>query len=287
MQPAADAKGIDAARRSSIRRWPDDAGDRDRLQQVVWNLLSNAIKFTPRGGRVEVRLRPRSRTSGSPSATPAAASIPSSCRTSSIGSARPTRARRARHGGLGLGLAIVGHLVELHGGRVEAQAKGAGAGRHVHGHSAHVVRTRGQAAAGAATDAHEPFASASRVRRADRGRRRRDARAARRNHSSDRGDLRSAREYSEAFARSQRMPPDLIVADVGMPHEDGCSLLRRIHAQPATAHTPAIALSAYTRPEDRTAALAGRIQPVHREAGRATRGLAVAVELAQDRHQHS
>ena len=100
----------------------------DRLQQVVWNLLSNAVKFTPAGGRVTVALargdaaRRASRVTrhghGHRARVPAA--------TSSTASARPTARRRAPHGGLGLGLAIVRHLVELHGGTVHAESAGDG-----------------------------------------------------------------------------------------------------------------------------------------------------------------
>ena len=119
VRPAADAKGIriEATLDPAARRW---SGDPDRLQQVVWNLLSNAVKFTPEGGRVagrarracdaHVRDRGERHGQGHPPDVPA--------RTSSTASARPTARARAPHGGLGLGLAIVRHLVELHGGTV-------------------------------------------------------------------------------------------------------------------------------------------------------------------------
>src|SRR5207253_2019619 len=127
VRPAADAKGIRLAVSLGVLASPV-LGDSDRLQQVVWNLLSNAIKFTPREGAVEVRL----------AQTGASAEV----RVSDTGAGiRPDflpyvfdRFRQAEgaitrtHGGLGLGLSIVRHLVELHGGTVDVQSEGEGKG---------------------------------------------------------------------------------------------------------------------------------------------------------------
>ena len=127
MRPTAEAKGVGLE--AQIEDTPAQvSGDVDRLQQVVWNLLSNAIKFTPLGGTVKVRLvRERGHSAilvedngvGMP-----AELIPRVFERFLQGDSTSTRA----HGGLGLGLAIVRHIVELHGGTVEASSRGPGLG---------------------------------------------------------------------------------------------------------------------------------------------------------------
>jgi signal transduction histidine kinase len=103
-------------------------GDRDRLEQVVWNLLANAIKFTPKDGRVEVRLRRvesdvelEIEDSGEGIAPSFLPHVFGSFLQSDTSTSRP-------HGGIGVGLSIVKHIVELHGGSVEAHSDGVGRG---------------------------------------------------------------------------------------------------------------------------------------------------------------
>jgi signal transduction histidine kinase len=127
VQPAADAKSL----RLEAALDPEAgtiAADPDRLQQILWNLLANAIKFTPFGGRVVVSVRRRGRTieitvrdSGSGIATDFLPHVFDRFRQGDASAQRS-------HGGLGLGLAIVRHLVELHGGTVTAESAGAGQG---------------------------------------------------------------------------------------------------------------------------------------------------------------
>ena len=126
LQPAADAKGIQLS--SSLTRTGTVMGDPDRLQQVVWNLLSNAIKFTPSGGRVSLSV---ARDGANVLITVAdtgegmpATLVPFVFDRFTQGDGSLTRP----HGGLGLGLSIVRHIVELHGGQVHAHSDGPGRG---------------------------------------------------------------------------------------------------------------------------------------------------------------
>jgi len=126
LQPSAAAKGVELS--CHMMRAGTVLGDPDRLQQVVWNLLSNAIKFTPAGGRVSVTVE-RAGASVGISVTDTGEGIPASLLPYVFdrftqGDASVTRA----HGGLGLGLSIVRHLVELHGGYVSASSDGPGTG---------------------------------------------------------------------------------------------------------------------------------------------------------------
>lgn len=126
LQPSAAAKGVELT--CTMARAGTVLGDPDRLQQVVWNLLSNAIKFTEAGGHVSVTVE-RAGASALIRVTDTGEGIPSSLLPYVFdrftqGDASVTRA----HGGLGLGLSIVRHLVELHGGHVSARSDGAGKG---------------------------------------------------------------------------------------------------------------------------------------------------------------
>ena len=126
LQPSAAAKGVDLS--CTMARTGKVLGDPDRLQQVVWNLLSNAIKFTPAGGRVAVALT-RSGAAALISVTDTGDGIPSSLLPYVFdrftqGDSSVTR----MHGGLGLGLSIVRHIVELHGGQASARSEGEGRG---------------------------------------------------------------------------------------------------------------------------------------------------------------
>jgi signal transduction histidine kinase/ActR/RegA family two-component response regulator len=260
VRPAADAKGV------TLRTVLDTSsglvsGDADRLQQVVWNLLSNAVKFTPRGGRVQVRLeRVTSHSELTVSDTGEGISkefLPFVFDRFSQADSTSSR----KHGGLGLGLGIVRHLVELHGGTVQAFSSGLGKG------STFVVRLP--------LIATQPF---SRV--VEHGSNARvgfgDLSGVAVLVAEDNDDARkllttifercgatveAAESVPTALRLLGRFQPDIIVSDIEMPGEDGYSLITKVRAQETPGRrVPAIALTAYTRSPDRVRALAAGFQ---------------------------
>ncbi|MFL6208741.1 MAG: ATP-binding protein [Pyrinomonadaceae bacterium] len=269
VRPAADAKEIQMQlvlnpAASQIR------GDAIRLQQVVWNLLANAVKFTAQGGRVQVRLeRTDAQAQLTVSDTGEGISpdfLPSVFDRFQQADGTTTR----KHGGLGLGLAIVRHLVEMHGGSVAAASDGLGRG------TSFTVRL--PLAAARATGSAPPVqaagaAPAERPLEADRANLS-DLRILVVDDEPDTRDMlgsvlaqygaevltaASAREALDALPSWQ---PDVLVCDIGMPEEDGYSLIEKIRRlEPAQgAATPAIALTGYVRVEERVRALAAGYQ---------------------------
>lgn len=260
LTPASSAKGIQISRR--LADGLQVHGDRDRLQQVVWNLVSNALKFTPKGGRVEVELLDQG------------GDVTVRVTDSGIGIAADflpfvfDRFRQAdsstnrRHSGLGLGMAIVRHLVELHGGTVSVESDGEGKGatfrlrlpkRPEPPMMAEVVETRTE----------KPDAPAGHLEQLH---------GVRVLIVEDDADSRNVLELllkklgalveavpsaREAVDRVVQRRPDVLVSDIGMPDEDGYSLIRRLRQMPADAghKLPAIALTAYARRQDADAAL--------------------------------
>jgi PAS domain S-box-containing protein len=267
VRPAADAKGIsvDAFVEPTIG---PVSGDPDRLQQVVWNLLSNAIKFTPRGGRVQVRLHRRGgqievlvSDTGAGISTEFLPHVFERFRQADASSTR-------RHGGLGIGLSIVKHLVELHGGTVQATSEGPGRGATFGvrlpalGAEApdleHDRRRRSGEAEGAS--ATLPSLEGVRVLAVDDEDSARDLIAA---ILTRRGaQVRTVASATEAIAAFESFAPDVVVSDIEMPGENGYSLIRRIRALPPErgGNTPAAALTAYARMEDRMRVLVSGFQ---------------------------
>ena len=267
VRPAADAKGV------RIERVLDSeaghvSGDADRLQQVVWNLLSNAVKFTPKGGKVLIRLeRIHSHCELTVSDSGQGISpkfLPFVFDRFSQADSSSTRA----HAGLGLGLGIVRHLVELHGGTVQAFSPGEGKGatfavrlpllvahhrtaEEVAGHlEPPAVRTAGHAFAdltGLSVLVVEDNDDSRRLLQTILER------------------CGAAVEAAESVPTALRILagtwPDIVISDIEMPGEDGYSLIRKIRLQePPSRHVPAIALTAYTRSVDRVRALAAGFQ---------------------------
>ena len=262
VRPAIDAKEI----QFKAEITPDLAttvGDPTRLQQVMWNLLSNAVKFTPKGGQVTVALR-RKASSIELSVTDSGKGIDQAFLPHVFDPFRQADATiRRAHGGLGLGLAITRHLVELHGGQIEARSEGEGKG------ASFVVllpvsAIRHQPAR--PSEQRDPVSPTPPFERPsslvgldvlvvdDEE----DARQLVRTVLEECGSVvRSASNVPDALAAIGEAIPDVLISDLGMPIEDGYSLIQKVRALPAArgGNLPAVALTAYTRGEDRRAIL--------------------------------
>jgi PAS domain S-box-containing protein len=263
LRPAAEAKGV------RIRKVLDTgvvsvAGDPARLQQVVWNLLSNAIKFTPEGGSVQVGLE-RTDSHIEIAVSDTGAGIDTEFLPHVFERFRQADQSTTRHhGGLGLGLAIVRHLVELHGGTVEADSPGEGQGATFVVKLPVVAVYQKETVAGlvhpSAVDSLPAYDYPERLDGLkvlvveDEADTRELFRAGIGRCGAEVVTAGSARE---ALAALQETLPDLLISDIGMPGEDGYELIRKVRALPAArgGKIPAIALTAYARTEDRMRAL--------------------------------
>lgn len=269
VRPAALARGVELALDVAADAGEIDA-DPDRLQQVVWNLVANAVKFTDRGGRVDVRvvrsgdhLEIQVRDSGRGIDD---AFLPHVFERFTQVDASSTR----QHGGLGLGLSIVRHLVEMHGGEVSAQSAGLGHGAtfvvrlpasvermptapardgSVGASARHVLEADDEALAGCRVLLVEDDAD-SRMMLGE----------VLRLHGAT---VQAAASAPEALDIAPAFAPTVVVSDIGMPGMDGYAFIRTLrrreaeHGQPGV---PAIALTAYARTEDRQRALAEGFQ---------------------------
>ncbi|MBW3637323.1 MAG: response regulator [Armatimonadetes bacterium] len=236
-------------------------GDEPRLQQIVWNLISNAIKFTPRGGRIEVTLEAEGpqfvlgvKDSGEGISPEFMPFLFDRFRQADSTSTR-------RHGGLGLGLAIVRHLAEMHGGTVQACSDGIGHG------ATFSVRLPQLPPSKAPDAAESPPAARSnggaeavsldglKVLLVEDGDDARELLAtALRMFGAQVATAASAQEAMDALGQNA---PDVLVSDIAMPGEDGYALMRRVKAWASehNRHLPALALTAYAGEQDRLQAL--------------------------------
>jgi CheY-like chemotaxis protein len=258
VRPAAEAKGVEMVTRLE----PPTrliAGDGHRLQQIVWNLLSNAVRFTPPGGRVTVTLREDEAQTEIQVADTGIGIAPEFVPHVFERFRQADSSLTRTHGGLGLGLAIVRHLVELHGGTVRATSGGPGRG------ATFTVRLPQQADLPTLVMPAEPLEAFDSDQSALQG-----------THIlvvDDDGDARDvvrsmleqagATVTTTASARETRavlgkIHPDILIADISMPDEDGYSLMRSMRAleTDTTRHLHAIALTARAREEDIEQALA-------------------------------
>lgn len=266
VRPAAEAKEIrlESISDSSLKLV---LGDVNRLQQIIWNLVSNAIKFTPHGGRVDVQLvqldyhvQIRVRDTGEGIAADFLPYVFERFRQADSSSTRS-------HGGLGLGLAIVRHLVELHGGTVCAESPGIGQG------ATFIVTlplkpalkptTPEQLSPTEPNEVAEnclPILEGLRVLVVDDEV---DARELIKAMLEPLGvKVKAAASAIEALVALQAFQPDVLVSDIGMPGENGYALIRQLRAleQEQLRRIPAVALTAYARAEDRTQALLAGFQ---------------------------
>ncbi|MFB2919217.1 response regulator [Aerosakkonema funiforme] len=262
VRPAAEAKEI------LLERVLDPttglvAGDSDRLQQVIWNLLSNAIKFTPNGGRVEVRLK-RDNSLVEITVKDTGKGISPDFVPYVFDRFRQADSSMTRqYSGLGLGLAIVRHLVELHGGTVYAESKGDGMGAKftvrlpimpVRLHATSDTDTISKVEPVLPFD-NPPVLNALQVLVVDDDA---DTRLFLATVLEECGaEVTVASSAREAFEFIQKSKPDILVSDIGMPDEDGYSLIRKVRtlAPEEGGRIPAAALTAYARAEDRTRSL--------------------------------
>jgi len=267
IRPAAEAKQV----RVEVSLDPEAvriSGDADRLQQVVWNLLTNAVKFTPQAGRVQVRVERADAhmevmvsDTGIGIASEFLPHIFERFRQADSGTTR-------QHAGLGLGLAIARHLVELHGGTVRAASAGEGQGA--------TFRVRLPVVA----VQPEPLLETRYTPTSMRPGAPLHASRLEGVHvlvvDDDRDGLILVREIlesvgarvtamqssSEVIDQIQRVRPNILVADLGMPVMDGFELIKRIRRLPdrTVGEIPAAALTAYARSEDRVKALESGFQ---------------------------
>lgn len=266
VKPAAEAKGVRLIKIFDAETCAI-TGDASRLQQVVWNLLSNAIKFTPEGGCVHVKLESvGSHLEIAVEDTGAGVSqefLPFVFDRFRQADATTTRA----YGGLGLGLSIVRHLVELHGGTVEAKSEGEGCGSSFKVKLPLLSRNRRSEEVPAADDEQKPASAALQneaiTERLD------GLRILVVDDEEDAGELLKillsrlgadvckVHSAKEALSAIESASFDVLISDIGMANMDGYEFLRRLRSFPVErgGAIPAIALTAYARTEDRLSAL--------------------------------
>ena len=256
VRPAAHAKGLAIHSVLDPQAGPV-SGDPDRLQQVVWNLVSNAVKFTPSGGRVDVRLQ-RAGDHVEIVVADTGRGIPADLLPHIFDRFRQADGESSRaQTGLGIGLALVKHLVELHGGGVEARSPGPGAGATFTVRLPRPARPQA-AAAGARPGRHgEPALPVSSLLAGVRvvvvDDERDSAELFEQILVMNGAEVRRAGSAEEALEIVETWLPDVLVSDIAMPDEDGYSLIRRVRALPRErgGRVPAVALTAYGAVADR------------------------------------
>ena len=266
--PEAESKKIRI--QSTIEpEFPAISGDADRLQQIIWNLLSNAIKFTPAGGNIHVRLR-RVDSEAEISIADSGIGIDPQFLPHAFDRFRQANSAMTRmHGGLGLGLSIVRELVELHEGSAQVHSEGQGKGATFivrlpiagpknpnSGDKTHTAGLFDKLAALASQTSLDGL----KILVVDDEEDTRDfVKAVLEKCGSE---VTTASSAAEALGKLETQRPDFLISDLGMPGEDGYSLIGRVRALPADqgGQTPALALTAYARTADRLRVLRSGFQ---------------------------
>jgi len=256
MRPAAEEKGINISRHLD-KTVGSVSADPERLQQIIWNLLSNAIKFTSRGGSVQVKLE-RADTDFEISVTDTGEGISQEFLPHVFDRFRQADSSITRsHGGLGLGLAIVRHLVEQHRGSVRAESAGKGRG------ATFTVRLplASQKDASLQTDTsaglHEvPDLTGLTVLVVDDEPDANDLTMAMLQHYG--ATVRTATSVLQAFEILETDRIDILVSDLGMPEMNGYDLIKKVRHEGI--QIPAVAVTAHAMSEDRLRALAAGYQ---------------------------
>jgi signal transduction histidine kinase len=285
LRPAADAKAIRIETDLDPTLGPV-SGDASRLQQVVWNLLSNAVKFTPKGGTVTIRLQGLD-SQAQIQVTDTGRGIEPTFLPHIFERFRQADSSSTRsEGGLGLGLAIVRHLVELHGGTVEASSPGEGRGATF---SVKLPLPAIRPGAGAVAPAERsrrksaPFGlqllQGVRVLVVDDEADARDAITAVLERCGT--NVTATPSVAEAIGHLAHSTPDVIVSDIAMPGEDGFGFMERVEALgPPVARIPALALTAYAGARDRERILAAGFRAYLTKPIEATELVAAVARLA-------
>jgi signal transduction histidine kinase/DNA-binding response OmpR family regulator len=268
-RPAAEAKGI-KFEVSLDQKASNVSGDANRLQQVVWNLFSNAVKFTPEGGRVEVLLEPSGDTHAQITVRDTGQGINPQFLPFIFDRFRQADGSTTRkYGGLGLGLAIVRHLVELHGGTIRVHSDGADKGttftivlplranrrKHDSGAKLAAVFTGGNSNSIQCS----PVLEGLRILVVDDEADTRELIATILTECG--AKVTDCGSAAEALAELRDRGADLLVCDIGMPVEDGYSLIKKVRELDGEGgQIPAVALTAYAGTQDRLRALSAGFQ---------------------------
>jgi len=295
VRPTAEAKGIQI----EVDFEPEPAavpGDINRLQQVFWNLLSNAVKFTPAGGKVIVRLR-HVNSGVEITVADTGQGISSDFLPYVFDRFRQADSTSTRqHGGLGLGLAIARHLVEIHGGSISASSAGQDEG---------ALFTVKLPLVGSITETVDIVPDVNHEEEAANLRRLKSQQQLAGLHvllvddDQDTLDLLSAAlsqrsaevtavsSAADAFESIKSFRPDVLISDIAMPGEDGYRFLERVLALKIVPEIPAIAITAYAKQEDKERALAAGYQRYLSKPVELGEFIAAVAELARVEYSRS